>query len=234
MADEARSPDPRTPLPPRDPKRGDMRVERAPERPPMIPWSGRRFLAILAVLFLLNWLIVAIFAPAEKRISVPYNPTFLAQVRDGNVKEISSEGDTVQGDFKKEVSYKGDSAKGFETEIPTFANKRRLSDLLTKENVTINAEPPGQRSLLETILFSFGPTILLVVLFIWLMRRAAGAAGGGAGGVLGQFGRSRAKRVEAETQTVNFNDVAGIDEAENELVEVVDFLRNPDKYVKLG
>ena len=59
MADEARSPDPRTPLPPRDPKRGDMRVERAPEKPPMLPWSGRRFLVILAVLFLLNWLIVA-------------------------------------------------------------------------------------------------------------------------------------------------------------------------------
>jgi cell division protease FtsH len=153
MADEARAPDPRTPLPRRDPKRGDMRVERAPERPPMLPWSGRRFLLILAVLFLLNWLIVAIFAPPEKRISVPYNPTFLTQVRDGNVKEISSKGDTVQGEFKKDVTYKDDTAQNFETEIPTFANDRQLSQLLEENNVTISAEPPNSRSLLQTLLF---------------------------------------------------------------------------------
>ena len=122
----------------------------------MIPWSGRRFVAILLALFLLNWLIVAIFAPAEERIRVPYNPTFLAQVRDGNVKEISSKGDTVQGDFKKEVEYKGDKATGFETEIPTFANDDELSQLLTEQDVDVNAKPPNSRSLLETILFSSG------------------------------------------------------------------------------
>ena len=200
----------------------------------MLPWSGRRFLAILAVLFFLNWLIVAIFAPGEERIRVPYNPTFLTQVRDGNVKEISSRGDTVQGEFREEVKYEDDQAKQFETEIPTFANDEELSQLLENENVTINAEPPDSRSLLETILFSFGPTLLLVGLFIFFLRRASGAAGGGAGGVLGQFGRSRAKLVESEKQTVTFDDVAGIEEAEEQLVEVVDFLRNPDKYAKLG
>jgi cell division protease FtsH len=199
----------------------------------MLPWSGRRFLAILAVLFLLNWLIVAIFAPAEERIRVPYNPTFLTEVRQGNVKEISSRGDTVQGEFRDEVTYEDDQAKQFETEIPTFANDEELSQLLERERVTINAEPPDSRSLLETILFSFGPTLLLVALFIFFLRRASGA-GGGAGGVLGQFGRSRAKLVEAEKQTVTFEDVAGIEEAEEELVEVVDFLRNPEKYSKLG
>ena len=198
----------------------------------MLPWSGRRFVAILLGLLVLNWLLVAVFAPAEERVRVPYNPTFLAEVRDGNVKEISSRGETVQGDFRKEVKYKDDSAKGFETEIPTFADEQELSELLSESNVTVNAEPPNSRSLLETILFSFGPTILLVALFIFIARRAAGA--GGAGGMLSQFGRSRAKRVEAETQTVNFEDVAGIEEAENELVEVVDFLRNPEKYAKLG
>jgi cell division protease FtsH len=198
----------------------------------MLPWSGRRFLLILAVLFFLNWLIVAIFAPAEERIQVPYNPTFLNQVRQGNVEEISSRGETVQGTFREEVRHEGEEAEKFETEIPTFANEEELSQLLEQEDVTINAEPPGERSLLETILFSFGPTLLLVALFIFFLRRAAGA--GGAGGALGQFGRSRAKLVESEKQTVNFDDVAGIEEAEEQLVEVVDFLRNPDKYAKLG
>jgi cell division protease FtsH len=198
----------------------------------MLPWSWRRFLVILAALFVLNWLIVAVFAPPEKRIRVPYTPTFLQQLRDGNVSEISSEGDTVQGEFKKEVKYKGDSAKGFKTEVPTFANDRQLSSLLEENNVTVNAKPPGDRSLFETLLFSFGPTILLVALFVFLARRAT--AGGAGGGMLGQFGRSRARRVESSQQSVNFQDVAGIDEAEQELVEVVDFLRNPGKYRRLG
>ena len=232
MAEEARPPDPRTPPVPPDPKRGNLRVSGARDKPPMLPWSPRRFLIILAVLFLLNWAIVAIFAPAEPRISVPYNPTFLEEVRDGNVKEISSTGEEVKGEFKREVKFEGETAKKFETQVPTFANERELSQQLEDQNVQVNASPPGERSLLETLLFSFGPTILLVALFIWFFRRAAAGAGGG--GVLGQFGRSRARRVEPSTQTVTFEDVAGIDEAEDELVEVVDFLRNPDKYRQLG
>ena len=198
----------------------------------MLPWSPRRFIVILLALLVLNWVLVQVLAPAEKRIGVPYTPTFLTELRDGNVKEIASTGETVQGEFKKDVTYKDDTAKNFETEVPTFANEEQLSQLLEEQDVVVTAEPPGSRSLLATILFSFGPTILIVALFIWIFRRAAQSAGGG--GMIGQFGRSRAKLVEAETQTVTFDDVAGIDEAENELVEVVDFLRNPSKYAKLG
>ena len=167
-------------------------------------------------------------APPEKQIQVPYNPTFLDQVRGDNVKEISSSGDTVKGEFKKDVTYKDETAKRFETEFPTFADDAQLSRLLEDHDVTITAEPPGKRSLLQTILLGFGPTILLVALFIWFFR-----AGGGGGGI-GQFGRSRARRVEPASQSVTFQDVAGIEEAEQELVEVVDFLRNPERYRELG
>jgi cell division protease FtsH len=210
-----------------------VRVSGAPNPPPMFPFRGRRFLVILLGLFALNWLIVAVFAPPQNKIKVPYNPTFLTQVREGNVEEIAATGNTIKGDFKKKVTYKGDSATRFETEIPIFANRQQLSSLLETNNVTINASPPGERSLIETLLFSFGPTILLVALFVWFARRAASAAGGG-GGVLGQFGRSRARRVEPESQMVNFQDVAGIDEAKDELEEVVDFLKTPDRYRQLG
>jgi len=235
-----RSPDPRTPLPPpaeRD--KPSPRVSPAPDgrgappaKPPMLPWSPRRFLGILILLLALNWAVAAIVAPEKKRIRVPYTPVFLDEVRKGNVSEISSEGDTVDGDFRREVKYKDEKAKRFKTEVPTFADDRQLSKLLEERDVTVNAKPPGDRSLLETLLISFGPTLLLVALFVFLARRAAAA--GGAGGMLGGFGRSRARRVEASEQTVTFEDVAGIDEAEDELVEVVDFLRNPDRYRKLG
>jgi cell division protease FtsH len=232
MAEQARAPDPRTPPPPRDPKRGDHRVSGAPDKPPMLPFSWRRFLWILVLLFVLNYLFVAAFAPPPERVQIPYSPVFLEQVRDGNVKEISSEGDTIKGEFRRETRVEGERASRFDTQVPTFANDRELSQLLGERRVRVTAEPPGDRSLLETLLFSFGPTILLVALFVWLFRRAA--SGGGAGGVLSQFGRSRARRVEDSQQKVTFDDVAGIDEAENELVEVVDFLRNPERYRKLG
>jgi cell division protease FtsH len=232
MAEQARAPDPRTPPPPRDPSRGDHRVSGAPDKPPMLPFSPRRFLWILLALFVLNYLFVALLAPPPERVKVPYTPFFLEQVRDGNVKEVSSQGNTIKGEFRRETSFEGDKASRFDTEVPTFANNRELSQLLEERRVRVTAEPPGERSLFETLLFSFGPTILLVALFVWFARRAA--AGGGAGGMLSQFSRSRARRVEASQQNVTFEDVAGIDEAENELVEVVDFLKNPDRYRKLG
>jgi cell division protease FtsH len=167
---------------------------------------------------------VAIFAAPQNRITVPYNPTFLGQVRADNVKEIFSSGDTVKGEFKKSVTYNHDTARLFKTEFPTFADDQQLSSLLETHQVIINAEPPGERSLLETI--------LLVALFIFVFRRMTRAAGGG--GMLGQFGRSRARRVEPASQLVSFDDVAGIEEAEQELAEVVDFLKNPNRYRRLG
>src|SRR5687768_7337721 len=102
MADESRPPDPRTPPPPPDPDRGNLRVSGAPKKkPPMIPWSPRKFIGILVALFIVNWLIVSLVAPPQKRIQIPYNPTFLGQVRKDNVREISSSGDTVKGQFKE-------------------------------------------------------------------------------------------------------------------------------------
>ncbi len=235
----AAPPDPRTPLPPPS-ERGkpSWRVDPSPDgrgapprKTPMLPFRPGRFVAILALLFALNYLFVAIVAPPTERIRIPYTPTFLSQVRNGNVKEISSEGETVQGDFRTKVKFEGNEATHFRTEVPTFANTDQLSKLLEDHNVRVNAKPPGDRSLLETLLFSFGPTILLVALFVWLFRRAAG---GGAGGVLGSFGRSRARRAEASEVRVNFSDVAGIDEVKRELTEIVDFLKNPQKYARLG
>jgi cell division protease FtsH len=241
MADNSRPPDPRTAPPPRRASDG-WRVTPAPDgrgddpkkpKPPMIGMSWRRFLVLLGVLLVLNYISVAIFAPQPERVKIPYSPTFLAQVRSGNVKEIASTGDTIKGDFKKKTKVEKKQAQHFDTQVPSFANDAQLSKLLEDQNVTVTAKPPGERSVLATLLFSFGPTILLVALFVFLMRRAAGGGAGG-GGMLGQFGRSRAKRVEGESQTVNFEDVAGIDEAEEELVEVVDFLRNPKRYQSLG
>jgi cell division protease FtsH len=236
------APDPRTPLPPRSPDQSGWRVDPAPDgrgspekKPPMMPFSRRRFLGILVALLALNYLTVTLFAPEEKRARVPYSPLFLQEVRAGNVKEIFAEGEKVQGQFNRAVDVPGDDTKDkrkkFETTVPTFANRNQLSDLLQRNDVVVTATPPGDRSFLETLIFSFGPTLLLVALFVFLARRAAGQ---GAGGMLGGFGRSRARRAEASESRVTFDDVAGIDEVKRELTEIVEFLKNPDRYRKLG
>ena len=112
------------------------------DKPPMLPWSPRRFLLILGALFLVNWVLVQIFAPGEERIRVPYTPTFLAQLRGRQRQGDLLTGETLQGEFKKEVGYDGERAELFKTEIPTFANEKQLADLLDEQKVVVNARAP--------------------------------------------------------------------------------------------
>jgi cell division protease FtsH len=197
---------------------------------------GMRFWVLVVVLLVLNYLSVAIFAPGrEQSVTIPYQPDFVGQVEADNVAKISTTGESVSGEFKKEFKPSTDkdaeAAKNFETEIPTFADNDALSALLQEHDVTIEAEPVNQgRGFLLNLILGFGPVILLVVLFVWLSRRAAG----GQMNALGSFGRSRARRIEGAQTKVTFKDVAGIDESKQELTEVVDFLKNPDRYRKLG
>jgi cell division protease FtsH len=193
-----------------------------------------RFIVIVLVLLTLNYVSVALLGPGrEPSVDIAYNPTFREQVKAGNVERISAKGETVEGKFKKEYNPPGDqkAAKNFETEVPTFANTDELSKLLEENGVIVQAKPINSGGLLVNLLLGFGPVILLVGLFVFLARRAGGGAGMGA---LGAFSRSRARRVESGEQRITFSDVAGIDEAKAELTEIVDFLKNPDRYRKLG
>jgi cell division protease FtsH len=204
----------------------------------MIPRS-RAFIAILLGLLVVNLVISFVTGGAAQRERVPYQPFFVDQVEAGNVSEITSQQDSLEGDLKREATYNppGDAkpvtVTNFKTEIPAFISSAELTKLLDRPDIVINAEPPDSgRSLVATLLLGFLPTILLVGFFIWIFRRQAGAGGGG---VLGGFGRSTARRVKpGEQERITFDDVAGIDDAEDELVEVVDFLKNPQRYTKLG
>ena len=197
---------------------------------------GRRFITFVLILLVLNWVSVALFGPAgTTMITVPYSPTFLNQITAGNVSSISSQGPKIQGTFRQAVRYPptatGTSSTHFATNVPDFADKVALSRLLQSKGVIVNASPPSSGpGVLVTVLLSFGPTLLFIGLLVLLFRRA----GGGGMGALGAFGRSGARRVDPASQRVTFDDVAGIEEAKAELAEIVDFLRNPDRYMRLG
>jgi cell division protease FtsH len=241
------SPTPTESKKPEQPQQPGWRVQPAPdgrgapppEKPPMIPRS-RGFIAFLLGLLAVNLLISILTSGPPSRPRVPYQPFFVNQVKENNVSEISSQEDSIEGTLKNDATFTppggGDAVhvdKDFKTEVPSFIDHNSVTQLLAEHNVVINAEPPDSgRSLLGTLLLGFLPTILLIGFFIWLIRRQMGAGGGG---ILGGFGRATARRVQpGERDRVTFDDVAGIDEAEDELVEVVDFLRNPQRYTKLG
>jgi cell division protease FtsH len=195
-------------------------------------------LLVVGLLALNLWISSQALSP-NPRVRIPYSPTFLSEVQGGNVSEISSTANSIQGTFRHAIKYPANdknaqATTNFSTQVPSFANNSALDSLLQSHSVTIDAKNPDTGpSFLTSLLYGFGPTLLLILLFVLFARRAAAAAGGGAGGLM-SFGRSRARLVEASEEPVTFKDVAGIDEAKEELTEIVDFLQNPDKYVKLG
>jgi len=214
-----------------------------PEEAPSGPPAHRRpgFLWFVLILIAVNWLSVLLFAPStnsEPRVTVPFNPFFLSELQAGQIKAISTKGDSVQGTFKTKLRYPPNDKKAkpttkFATEIPSFWNGSELSAELKEKGVQINAKSTStSKSVLAELLLGFGPTLLIVGLFVLLAKRAAKA--GGAMGALGNFGRSQARRVDPEKIRVTFEDIAGIDEAKAELSEIVDFLRTPERYGRLG
>ena len=188
------------------------------------------WLVLIAAMLGFNFWVVS-RATEVTRIRVPYSPFFLQQVRAGNVASIQSRGTAIQGDFKKATKPSGTSTASvhFATEIPAFANTNQLSQLLQDEHVVLNAQSLDTGVIWwKSLLYGFGPTIIFLLLLFWLFRRMS------AGRMVSAFGRSRARRYESGTESVTFADVAGIDEAKQELSEIVDFLRDPDKYRRLG
>jgi cell division protease FtsH len=198
---------------------------------------GWRSVGLFFAVLLLNYTLAAMFygATSKPRVTIPYSPTFLTQLRAGNVATITAREAVIQGTLKHAIRYpKGESntvaTTEFATQVPDFANTQTLDRLLEQQGVVVTAKAPAATPWWETLLVSFGPTLLFIGLWIWLMRRYGNA---GAGGMF-SFGSSKAKKYEPTKERVSFADVAGIDEAKEELAEVVDFLRDPEKYRKLG
>jgi cell division protease FtsH len=213
------------PSPPPSP-RGTSAPQQRPR--PRLGWYWILFgLALLAF----NFYFGSRATQPPSRVRVPYSPFFLDQVNAGHVKSITSKGTAIQGTFTQKERYAGSKPTTlFQTEIPAFADNNALSRLLEEKNVVVNAKPLDTGApWWQNLLLGFGPTLLFIFLLFWLTRRA-----GNVQNVLGSFGRASARRYQPGGDRVTFADVAGIDEAKAELTEVVDFLRHPEKYRKVG
>jgi cell division protease FtsH len=195
------------------------------------------------IIIVLNFLVVRFLLPREGEPTVIPYTLFKQEIEKSNVEAIYSHGESITGRFRTAVRYpaEADSTSSveprdvttFATTLPVFVDPG-LEALLIQHGTEISAKPideGGSRWI--TLLFGFGPALLIIVFYVWLYRRMK--QGGGMGGALAGLGRSSARRFDQDQdEKVTFEDVAGIDEAENELVEIVDFLKDPQKYTRLG
>ncbi|MBL1264116.1 ATP-dependent zinc metalloprotease FtsH [Candidatus Methylomicrobium oryzae] len=146
---------------------------------------------------------------------------FIEAVKSGQVSQVMIDDQVVKGKLQ--------SGQIFRTYAP---NDPHMVDDLLANGVDIKATPPEQPSLLMQLLVSFGPMLLLIAVWVFFMRQMQGGGAGARGAM--NFGKSKARMLEEDQIKVTFADVAGCDEAKEEVVEMVDFLKDPAKYQRLG
>ena len=198
---------------------GPERKKPTPTAPPPPP-RWRNALIIVGVL-LTAWLLYNSLTTTTKPVDLRYDE-FVTKVENDQVK-------SVEIDASGQV--KGTLVDGteFETQLVTAVPDNGLVPLLNEHHVEIASSPTAATSLLSVIL-SFLPFLLLIGIWLWIGRRAQRAMAGGIGGI----GGSRAKVYDAERPTTRFSDVAGYEGAKREIAEVVDFLKHPDRYSRVG
>ncbi|MCG6857660.1 MAG: ATP-dependent zinc metalloprotease FtsH [Salaquimonas sp.] len=178
----------------------------------------------LALWAIIAVLLVALFnlfqSPVQRSgvSDVPYSK-FLQDVNDAKVRSVTISGQQITGVY-------ADRAGRFETYAPEDPN---LVSKLEDKGVTIEARPPSEGSALGSFLFTWLPMFIILGVWIFFMRQMQGSSGKAMG-----FGKSKAKLLTEASGRVTFEDVAGVDEAKQDLEEVVEFLRNPQKFQRLG
>jgi cell division protease FtsH len=198
---------------------GPERKKPTPTAPPPPP-RWRTSLIVIGIL-LTAWLLYNNLAGAPTPVQLNYSE-FIQRVEDDQVRSVVIDADgSVTGTLK--------SGNEFESQLVTAVPDNSVVKLLQAHHVEIGAQPPQETTLLGVIL-SFLPFILLIGIYLYIGRRAQRAMAGGIGGI----GGSRAKVYDSERPTTRFSDVAGYEGAKREIAEVVDFLKHPDKFARVG
>jgi cell division protease FtsH len=176
------------------------------------------------------WALIAIavlvlfsqFMPRTGPVAEISYSTFLNEVRNGRVESVVLQGDSIIGTRRDKTT--------FELYNPETDNTA-LIGTLAKSDVAIIGRAPKQPNFFAQLVLQLAPALLLILVFVWMLRQMQG--GGGGRGAM-SFGKSRARLLSEDQVAVTFADVAGVDEAKQEVGEIVDFLKDPSKFQKLG
>lgn len=180
---------------------------------------------------LLLWLVIAAvlvsifnnFSPENKDSSMNYSH-FIEAVQQGRVETVQIDGVNITGKLKN-----GDA---FQTVRPYIEDPQLINDLL-ENRVSVEGKKPERQGLLMQLLVASFPILIIIAVFMFFMRQMQGGLGGGRGGPMA-FGKSKARMLAEDQIKTTFADVAGCDEAKEDVQEVVDFLKDPSKYQALG
>ena len=148
---------------------------------------------------------------------------FVAAVNAGQIKQVTIDGERIEGAKQNGTS--------FESIRPSLPDNELMPNLI-KHNVSVEGTAPRRQGVLMQLLVASFPVLLIILLFMFFMRNMQGGAGGKGGPM--SFGKSKAKMLSDDQIKVTFADVAGCDEAKQEVVEIVDFLKDPAKFRRLG
>ncbi|HKK47803.1 MAG TPA: ATP-dependent zinc metalloprotease FtsH [Alkalispirochaeta sp.] len=191
-------------------------------------WRKMALFAVIPLLFLVPSL-STLFMNARQN-TVPYS-FFTQQLQDSNVQSITVQEETVRGVLRQEVSYQNQPVQEFETYIPQSVSGDYL-DRIDQEGVEVNTLPTPDNSGLA-ILLNLLPFAIMIWIFVRMSRAMRQQGGGGMQGMF-NVGKNKAKKFQKSDSDTKFSDVAGADSAKVELQEVVDFLRNPERYQEMG
>ncbi len=218
------------------------RPQRKPNRPGAAP-AGLKFRGLFGwILFIaLGIMFVILLRNGDKRYdSIPYGQ-FLSAYENGKIKELAIELDTVKGRFTSSQKVLADGSSTQYKDVEYFTTALTPGTTGTGEfflwlkehggNTKVEVKTPD--TFLINLLLSAIPW-LLILAFIWFFVFRQLRSSGGAGGMLGNFGRSKHKITSKEHTNVTFDDVAGVEEAKDEVMEIVEFLKNPKKFQRLG
>jgi cell division protease FtsH len=200
-----------------------------PAPPPVNRRSSWYTALLLAGLLAASWSINTFFS-GRAEPPIPYS-TFYKAAQADEIERVTLQGQTVRGTFKKPTAIDGRSSRSFSTVMPGVED-RELLPLLRSKGVTIDARSDEQPAIVQ-VLLTFLPLALITGVWIWMSRRATKALGG-AGGPLGML-KGPSRRFEQQNEVkVRFDDVAGLQSAKRDLQEIVQFLKEPERFRKLG
>ncbi|MBI5741957.1 MAG: ATP-dependent metallopeptidase FtsH/Yme1/Tma family protein [Nitrospirae bacterium] len=194
------------------------------------------FAIMLSVIFLFIWGRLGNINDRKEEFTISYSQ-FLEQLKAGNIHSVTIQNLQVNGELAKETSVELPAEQGprqvkyFQTFLPSFQGEDILTALREK-GVLINVEPPEKMSPFWQVVMGILPWVLIIGIWFLIMRGAQRVQGGPGG--LFSFGASKAKLHNVEKPQVTFKDVAGLENSKKELEETIEFLKNPQKFKKLG